>query len=1859
MRGTTWWTRGRKAVASATALAVAVGVPLSIAVLHKGFPVTDVELTTRDVWVTNGEEVLAGRLNRQIEELSAAVAGATPQLDVVQNGNDVFLFDLDAGSLERVDPAFTRLAERVDLPSSATVQLGGKTLAILDNSNGDLWVIDVSIALDYDPVDPPTLELGPDAAVAVSPTGTVFATSPADGTLYTIAGIGSKAAETALDFSPEHQLAAVGETAVILDTDKNEVVRADGSTVDLGSDIGLKLQQSGKDNSFAVVATGDALLRVPLGAGSPEVGEADISRSVTDSDGVSAPVWLDGCAHGAWGGAQRYALWCDGADVETSNIDQQTAGDVLEFRVNRSVIALNNLNNGNVWLVDNEMRLVENWDEVTPPLEDETEEGDEKSSVLSFEDTLAERTDINTVPIARDDSFGVRAGRTTILPVIENDSDPDGDVLTVVETTSVDPSVGLLDLIDGGRALQFTPAAGASTGNFSYTIDDGRGGVAQAYVSIRVVPKGENIAPVEKRSTTLSVEVGGAIEYNVLTDWSDPDGDDLTLVGASPVSGDEVRFTPDGFITFTSRTAELGDKEVRLTISDGSVEATGTFTVSVAAAGTLDPIGAPDFAQVFVGDDVVIEPTKNDIAPGGGRPDLLGVDKIASGTTVTANLELGKVTFNAVAAGTYYFLYSLGTGTASSIGIVRVDVLANPEVALPPVAVKDTAYLRPGEPTLVKVLANDVSPGGLVLAVQSKDTTSTDGALTIEVLNNTTMRITATNALVSQTQFTYTISDGAQLAHAGVTVVPVAPIVNRQPPVAVNDRINVRAGDYVSVDVLGNDYHPDDSQVLLEPVLADTASIGEGALAFVNTQKVRYQAPTKPGEYSLIYRIADQYGESATATVSFNVLAPVEDPNDNVPPSPEPLIARVFAGASVPITIPLDGIDPDGDSVLLSRITNPGTKGAVTDQTLNSFVYTAAVSDAGTDTLYYEVEDTYGAKAIGKISIGVIPRTEQADPPNAVDDTVEIKPGRTASVQVLLNDSDPAGYPLSVSDLTEVGDGISAEVDDDNNVVIAAPDDEGSFSIRYGITNGNGGVDTAFVLVNVTEDAAPQYPVALDYYVPIDDVVENPDEVVVDLDGLIANPSGRASELVISVDGPNADLATVDQDAQTITITAADRRVAIAYTVTNEDDGLSGSAFIIVPPAVDANFAYPPYLDPDLPAQVVDMNGEIEWELADILIVPSGRTAIITEESSVIATNSNGESVYLDKDTLRFSPGQDYRGTALITFTVTDGANKDDVNGLQNTINLPVMVGNPDYTDTPPVFTTQNVTIEAGNDPTAVDLRASTQHPNPSLIPQFTYTDLGGVNSDIEANISGGTLSVSSPLGVQPNTKTVLTFNIKYKDFTVPGSITVTTVPSTKPYPVATIDEDEGQRSVIPPTFYNVLDNDINPFGAADPLTVVEASIISAGTGATLEWHEDGRLRVSPGPTFHGYIDVQYTVQDASLEPSRQVTGTYRLNVRDRPDKMAAPVATAGDLQATVTWTAPETNGEPITGYTVTWTPAHGAGGGTFAAAASAATHTVTGLTNGTDYTFRVTATNELGTSDVSNASAPARPKGQASPPTTVNITTTTNGTGNINLSWSGAGANGGDITGYEFSVYQGSGTTAVATVAAPGTSATWQGTVGTAYTYTVRAMATGGNSVQSARSAAASPAPGAPGVSLTAPGGAGNYTLNGSYSAAPANGVPAGSVSYSWSLSGGLGSGTEAAPFSFSRTGSAGTSYTLTVTASVNGVAGPPASVARTTPAAPQTSWAANAGSGTCPEQRNGSGTGLSGTHYSSSGPSCSSAHGFANNWITVYCYSNYTTSSGNGPWYEFSGDGYSRGEGWLVKGDTLLSIDPTPPPC
>src|SRR4029450_6675514 len=119
--------------------------------------------------------------------------------------------------------------------------------------------------------------------------------------------------------------------------------------------------------------------------------------------------------------------------------------------------------------------------------------------------------------------------------------------------------------------------------------------------------------------------------------------------------------------------------------------------------------------------------------------------------------------------------------------------------------------------------------------------------------------------------------------------------------------------------------------------------------------------------------------------------------------------------------------------------------------------------------------------------------------------------------------------------------------------------------------------------------------------------------------------------------------------------------------------------------------------------------------------------------------------------------------------------------------------------------------------------------------------------------------------------------------------------------------------------------------------------------------------------------------------------------------------ATAGDAHARVSWTVPGANGSPITGYTVTASP----GGKAVTVAGDATTATITGLSNGTAYSFTVKATNAVGDSPASQASNEVTPKAPATAPSAPTGVSATAGDAQARVSWTAAGANGSPITGY------------------------------------------------------------------------------------------------------------------------------------------------------------------------------------------------------------------------------------------------------
>jgi len=94
-------------------------------------------------------------------------------------------------------------------------------------------------------------------------------------------------------------------------------------------------------------------------------------------------------------------------------------------------------------------------------------------------------TAANRAPTAMDDSATTNQNTAVTISVLANDSDPDGDTLTV---TSVSAPAHGTAVKNSNGTITYSPASGfLGTDSFTYTISDGRGGTASATVTVFVV----------------------------------------------------------------------------------------------------------------------------------------------------------------------------------------------------------------------------------------------------------------------------------------------------------------------------------------------------------------------------------------------------------------------------------------------------------------------------------------------------------------------------------------------------------------------------------------------------------------------------------------------------------------------------------------------------------------------------------------------------------------------------------------------------------------------------------------------------------------------------------------------------------------------------------------------------------------------------------------------------------------------------------------------------------------------------------------------------------------------------------------------------------------------------------------------------------------------------------------------------------------------------------------------------------------------------------------------------------------------------------------------------------------------------
>lgn len=276
----------------------------------------------------------------------------------------------------------------------------------------------------------------------------------------------------------------------------------------------------------------------------------------------------------------------------------------------------------------------------------------------------------NFAPTATNDSFTVNEDTAITFDVRTNDTDANGDALTVTQingtaisaSSPVTVTGGVVSLGADGR-LTFTPTANYNgSPSFTYTVSDGKGGTATGTVNGTVTAV--NDAPVATNDTFTMAEDGTPAVINVRANDTDVDGDTLTVtaVNGTAMTANGVAVTGgivtlvNGNLVFTPAANYNGSPSFTYTVSDGKG---GTATATV--TGTVTPVADAPVNTIPVPQTVI-----------GGQAVLVSGLSISDGDgpagtyTTTLTVSNGTLSIATVAGGAT--ITGSGTGTVTISG---------------------------------------------------------------------------------------------------------------------------------------------------------------------------------------------------------------------------------------------------------------------------------------------------------------------------------------------------------------------------------------------------------------------------------------------------------------------------------------------------------------------------------------------------------------------------------------------------------------------------------------------------------------------------------------------------------------------------------------------------------------------------------------------------------------------------------------------------------------------------------------------------------------------------------------------------------------------------------------------------------------------------------------------------------------------------------------------------------------------------------------------------------------------------------------------------------------------------------------
>lgn len=444
----------------------------------------------------------------------------------------------------------------------------------------------------------------------------------------------------------------------------------------------------------------------------------------------------------------------------------------------------------------------------------------------------------NHNPVANADSVSTGYNSPTTFDPRTNDSDPDGDPLTI--TGAGTPAHGTATYT--GTSVTYSPNSGYyGSDSFTYTISDGRGGTASATITVSVATPPAPVASGAAISTAYNT--AGSTSLSISGVYSSTAIGTAASHGTASVSGATASYAPNsgyyGSDSFTYTAA-----------GPGGTSSPATITVNVATPAAPTANNASINTAYNTAGSISLSI--------GGVYSSISIVAGASHGTASVSGSTASYTPTAGYYGSDSFTYmATGPGGSSSPATVTVNV-ATPAAPTAGNVSINTAYNTAGSTSLS------------ISGVYSSTALASNAANGMASISGTTASYTPNSGFYGSDSFTYTASGpGGSSAPATVTVsvaTPGTPVANNA---SIGTAYNTAGSTSLSI---GGVYS---STALASIASHGTASIS-GTTASYTPNSGYY------GSDSFTYTATGPGGTSSPATVSVSVGTPAAPTVNNV-----------------------------------------------------------------------------------------------------------------------------------------------------------------------------------------------------------------------------------------------------------------------------------------------------------------------------------------------------------------------------------------------------------------------------------------------------------------------------------------------------------------------------------------------------------------------------------------------------------------------------------------------------------------------------------------------------------------------------------------------------------------------------------------------------------------------------------------------------------------------------------------------------------------------------------------------------------------------------------------------------------------